>query len=461
MNNIAHEGIKGYLEAIPGVVAIDMDGMVTYVNGQCADYFGLPAGQILGRHIMDVFPQTKMLEGLARKGTEPELVFYNSSLGIGISIQLPLFKDGKQTGLLEYDVVQSSSKLYELSREYSRFLDRELLGIQNKIIKLEDSKYSINDIIGQSEGVRCLKEEIIAASKTNSTVIISGETGTGKELVAHAIHNLSQRRKKPIIKVNASALPENLVESELFGYESGSFTGASKEGRKGKFELADKGTLFIDEVNTMPRAVQPKILRVLQEQEVDRIGGEEAIPIDVRVITATNEDLADLVKKGKFRQDLYYRLNVIEIRIPPLRNRIEDLKALVMNRIRDLNEALGMDIEGVSDSAMRILEGYGWPGNVRELHNVVERAMNFAMGRVLTEKDLDLAMIRQADLQGTALPQPGAKGVDLIAEVRNSAERNLIITALAHFDNNRTKTAEYFNIARPVLYQKMKRLGIK
>lgn len=456
MQELSYNDFEYYLENIPGVVAIDMKGIVTYVNEQCAGYFGLPREQILGRHILEAFPKSKMIEGLERN--EPELVFYSSYLGIGITIQVPLFRDGKKVGLLEYDATQSSNRLYELSKGYSNFLDQELLNVEHEILKLEDSKYSIDKIIGKSQAILKLKTEIIAASKSNSTVIITGETGTGKELVAHAIHNLSSRRKNRIIKVNSSAFPENLVESELFGYEDGSFTGAARGGKKGKFEQADQGSLFIDEINQMPLSVQPKLLRVLQEKEVDRIGGDRSIPVDVRIIAATNQALEKLVAQGAFREDLFYRLNVFPIHVPPLRERLEDLEVLVESKVKSLNIELGKSITKVDDTVYARFRQYDWPGNIRELYNELERGMNYAAEDTDTlrpehfnwrvdNSSIDLEKLNTFD--------------NPIEEIKREAERKLINEVLMRLDYNKTRTAEYLKIPRPLLYQKMKRLGIK
>lgn len=323
----------------------------------------------------------------------------------------------------------------------------------------EGTKYTINSLVGTSDKMKELKEKIISTAKTSSTVIITGETGTGKELVAHAIHNLSSRRKERFIKVNASSFPESLIESELFGYEGGSFTGANREGKKGKFELADKGTLFIDEINQMPLSVQPKLLRVLQEKEIDRIGGDEPIPVDVRIIVASNENLEKLVEEGKFRQDLYYRLNVIGLYIPPLRDRIEDLEGIAGSIIDELNAQLGKSVNGIDKGALEMLKQKRWQGNVRELRNSIERAMNFATGNIIHSEDFQWGWngrplnIKMPDLSET-------KGDRLIDRARDEAEREVIVKVLEHFDNNKSKAAEYLNIARPSLYKKMKRLGI-
>lgn len=455
MQEASYEDIKYYLENIPGVVVINMDGIVTYLNEQCAGYFGKLREEVLGHHILETFPNSKMIEGLALD--DPELVFYSSYLGIGITIQVPLFKDGRKVGLLEYDATQSSHRLYELSKGYSNFLDKELLDAEKEIMNFGESKYSINSIIGKSPAVRKLKEEIIAASKSNSTVMITGETGTGKELVAQAIHALSLRRKERIIKINSSAFPENLVESELFGYEEGSFTGAVKNGKKGKFEQADKGTLFIDEVNQMPVSVQPKILRVLQEREVDRIGSERSIPVDVRIIAASNQDLKKLVAEGKFREDLYYRLNVFPIYVPPLRERLEDLELLINMKIRTLNIDLGKSISKVDDSVFEAFRRYDWPGNIRELYNKLEQAMNHVSDDEETlrlehfsaragEEEIDIEKLKSFD--------------NPIEEIKKEAERKLISEVLEQFDGNKTRTAECLKIPRSLLYQKMKRLAM-
>jgi transcriptional regulator with PAS, ATPase and Fis domain len=459
MKKISYEEIEKYIESIPGIVVIDMKGNVVYVNDQCAGYFGMARDSIYGKNIKEVFPQTKMIEGLDLD--EPRLMFYNSYMGIGISVQVPIYEGVKKIGLLEYDVTQSSEKLYDLSKDYGNFLDQELLNLEKEIIEKRDSRYSISNIIGGSAAILEVKKKIITAAKSNSTVIIKGETGTGKELVAHAIHNLSGRRRNRLVKINSTAFPETLIESELFGYEEGAFTGAKKSGKKGKFETADKGTLFIDEINNMPMSVQPKLLRVLQEHEIERIGGNTDVSVDVRIIAATNEDLQELIYKNRFREDLYYRLNVIEIEVPTLRERLEDIDDLVSEKIKELNIELGTDVERATVSALNFLKKYKWPGNVRQLHNVVERAMNFSKSKELAKEDFEAAMVGACGQVDERHNKNGESALGSIEDVRNKAETKLILDTLRMCDNNKTKTAESLNIARPLLYQKIKRLGIK
>lgn len=385
MDKLNLEKLAQYVNQIPGLIMIDMDGRVFYINDQCAGYFRAKKEDFLGQYIKDAFPETKMMEGLELD--EPSIVFYNSFLGIGISMHVPLYENGEKIGLAEYDIVQHSELLYELSDGYKKFLDKELKQLASELTTLERTKYTISNLIGSSDAMAELKEKIISTAKTTSTVMITGETGTGKELVAHAIHNLSSRRKERFVKVNASSFPENLIESELFGYESGSFTGAGKEGKKGKFELADKGTLFIDEINQMPMSVQPKLLRVLQEKEIDRIGGDGPVPVDVRIIAASNENMEKLVREGKFRRDLYYRLNVIGLYIPPLRERMEDLESMAVSIIEELNARMGKSVNGIDRETLEILKQNKWVGNVRELRNNIERAMNFATDNILHIED--------------------------------------------------------------------------
>ena len=274
--------------------------------------------------------------------------------------------------------------------------------------------------------------------------------------MAHSIHNLSARAFNKFVKVNAAGMAESLVESELFGYEEGAFTGAKKGGKKGKFEIADEGTLFIDEVNQMPFSVQPKLLRALQEGEISPVGSEDDINVNVRIIAATNQDLREMVKDGKFREDLYYRLNVFPVIVPPLRERLDDIPELVEYKIKELNEEMGKSITSVDPAVYKRLRDYDWPGNVRELYNRVEAAMNYASGEVLRPEHFNFRMDNsRIDLNEVSqFDNP-------IEEIKKEAERKLINETLMKFNHNKTKAAEYLKISRPLLYQKMDRLGIK
>ena len=453
-NQLMEDDYFYYLENVYGVVVIDMTGKVVYMGQQCADYLGVDREESIGRQIKDVFPETKMMEGLKLKN--PNIFFYQVGDRGSASIHIPLWKNGVKIGLMEYDLFQALNMVDQFVDKYKIFQNEEIKYYKEEIMNLRNAKYSIKNIIGSSDKIAALKSKIHYASKTNSTVLITGETGTGKELVAHAIHNLSSRKLREFIRINASALPENLVESELFGYDEGSFTGARKTGKKGKFELANKGTLFIDEIHQMPMSMQPKILRALQEKEIDRIGGEKSIPVDVRIIAATNTDLTKLAHEKKFREDLYYRLNVVEIFVPPLRERMEDLPELVDSIVSQMNNILGTHVTAISPEVLSFLGAYEWPGNIRELQNIIERAMNYVEGSSLEKEHFDFGFY-----SGLAKEKIYAEDENPIEEVKKQAEKALIIHTLKKFEDNKTKVARFLKISRPLLYQKMNRLNIK
>ncbi len=448
------ENFELFLEGISGLMVIDANGKLVYMNQQCADYIRKDQKKSIGKDIEAVFPPTKMRDLL--KGNKAfNTNFYFEDGRMSVSTQVQLKDDGKVVGVLEYDMMQNIDSLDDFLDQYSDAMRAELKYYREQIRKFQRTTYSINSIIGSSKAIVDLRTQIEMAAQSKSTVVITGETGTGKELVAHAIHNLSGRGLHRFVKVNAAGLPLQLAESELFGYEEGAFTGAKKGGKKGKFELADKGTLFIDEISQLSIELQPKLLRTLQEGEVDIVGSEKNVFVDVRIIVATNEDLLELVKNGEFRQDLYYRLNVFPITVPPLRNRKTDIPELVEEKIKTLNEELGKNVNKVDTKVYDFFQSYNWPGNVRELYNMLERAMNYVRGDTLSMEQfnwrcdngkIDLKYLSDVD--------------NPIEIIKREAEKKLILEALSAFGGNKTKTAKYLKIARPLLYQKIKRLGI-
>jgi formate hydrogenlyase transcriptional activator len=303
-------------------------------------------------------------------------------------------------------------------------------------------------IIGSSPALESVLEEVERVAPTDSTVLVQGETGTGKELIARAIHNLSSRCGRPFIKLNCAAIPLDLLESELFGHEKGAFTGAIAQ-KIGRFELADKGTLFLDEVGDIPAVLQPKLLRVLQEQEFERLGGTHTHHVDVRLVAATNRDLTDMVKRAEFRIDLYYRLNVFPIRLPPLRERREDIPALVVHSVERVARRIGKRIELIPPETMAALSSYEWPGNIRELQNLIERAVILANHGVLPNP----------------LPPPGAPGVIAVpaGTTLRDSERTLILNTLesVRWVISGTKgAAAVLGLNRSTLINRMKKLGI-
>jgi len=442
-----------FLENILGLMVINKEGKVVYLNRQCADYIKVDQEKSIGKDILKVFPPSKMKDLLSGdQAINTDFYFYDGR--VSVSTQAQIRKDGEVVGVIEYDIIQNMTSLDEIFEKYAVSMRDEMKYYRDQFRNLRRTKYSIDNIIGSSKKIEDLKKQIKMAAASSSTVIITGETGTGKELVAHSIHNLSSRVFGSFIKINAASFPESLAESEFFGYEEGAFTGAKKGGKKGKFELANEGTLFIDEINQMPMNLQPKILRALQEHEIDKVGGEHSIKINARIIAATNQDLQLLVEKERFREDLFYRLNVFPILVPPLRDRLEDLPALILDKVSSLNQELGKTVTRVDEEVYRILSQYDWPGNVRELYNVVEKAMNYATGNTLMAEHINFSYTKKIDV--STLQKMG----NPIELAKAEAEKQVILQVLNQFDGNKSKTAAYLKIPRPLLYQKMKRLNI-
>jgi len=309
-------------------------------------------------------------------------------------------------------------------------------------------------LVGESYLIVQLREQVAMAAPTNGRVLIYGENGTGKELVARTLHSMSRRRHGPFVEVNCAAIPEELIESELFGHVKGAFTGAVAE-RRGKFELADGGTLFLDEIGDMSLKTQAKVLRVLQEQVVERVGGSASVRVDVRVVAATNKELPAEIRAGRFREDLYFRLNVIPIFVPPLRDREGDIPLLTEHFMADLAREYGRRVKRVDAAAMARLQTYRWPGNVRELRNVIERLMIMVPGDTITLPDL-------AFLEGAPPePEPAGEGpVASLHDAREAFERRYILRVLAQQHGNISRTAEALGVERSNLYRKMRAFGI-
>lgn len=318
-------------------------------------------------------------------------------------------------------------------------------------------RYSFQNIIGKSEKMQQIYQMIEKIADKNVTVLITGASGVGKEMVSRAIHNTSPRKENPFIKVNCAALPQPLLESELFGHEKGAFTGAVKQ-KKGMFELADKGTILLDEIGDMSLVTQAKILRVLQEHKFQRVGGEKTIEVDVRIIASTNVNLQDAIKSDKFREDLYYRLNVVRINVPPLKNRREDIALLTNAFIKAYNEKHDKKIKGVSPGAMRLLMTYDWPGNVRELRNICEQAVVLTDDNIIMQNDLP-GEIRESAFTVEASNNQSLK--DITKNLTSEIERKIIEETLTENDGNRNNTAAQLGITVRTLYNKIKEYNIK
>ncbi len=344
-------------------------------------------------------------------------------------------------------------------------LEKVLLTVNNALLfsKLEQENRALRqeirrkyEIVGNSPEIQQLKEQIKIVAPTNGWVLINGENGTGKELVARGIHALSLRADKPFVEVNCAAIPEELIESELFGHEKGSFTGALTK-KRGKFDLANGGTIFLDEIADMSLKTQAKILRILQEQKFERVGGTEMIYVDVRVIAATNRDLKEEIQKGKFREDLYYRLNVIPIGVPPLRDRKTDIPLLVEHFIAEFCLENNKELKKISPGAMGLLVAYSWPGNVRELKNIVERMVIMTRGAVVEAKDVPDPIQQQPKTP----MEFSFFEFGLLKDARREFEKRFIMKKLMENDENISKTAEVIGIERSNLHRKIRSYGIE
>jgi two-component system nitrogen regulation response regulator NtrX len=359
----------------------------------------------------------------------------------------------KATKVGAYDFIEKPLSLEKVLLSVNNALDYYTLEEEISLLKEKEKKYRVT---GHSEAIIQLKEQLRIVAPTEAWILISGENGTGKELVAHTIHRQSKRSHKQMIEVNCAAIPEDLIESELFGHEKGAFTGATTM-RKGKYDLAHGGTIFLDEIGDMSLKAQSKTLRILQEQKFERVGGTRTIEVDVRVIAATNKDLEKEIEKGRFREDLYFRLNVIPIWVPPLRERVEDIPELADEFLREFSLSTNIEPKTVSEEAIHILQKYDWPGNVRELKNLVERLMIMTPGKVIQAKDIPPPFNKTRDLKEgfeSALKLDSFKGA------RIQFEKAYILKKLQEFDGNITQTAEAIGMERSNLHKKIKAYGI-
>ena len=348
-----------------GIFALDQKGYVKHCNNRAATLFDTTKRDLIGRHISKLMPGSPAIKVLetGRGYTENEEIFKVDGGQHHFIVTVKPFCNGDEID----GVVVSFRDITEAQKLVYNFSTRAI-------------KNTVDDIIGTSEKIMIAKKQALITARGNSTVLITGESGTGKEMFAKAIHYASSRSDHPFVTVNCGAIPENLLESELFGYEKGAFTGASEKGKAGKFELADGGTIFLDEIGDMPLHLQVKILHVLQNMRFERVGGSKNIIVDVRVIAATNKNLEKLIDEGKFREDLYYRLSVIPLSIPPLRERREDIKMLMYHFLRKYNTFMNRKITGFSPAVEDLYLNHDWPGNVRELENAVEYGTNMAFG---------------------------------------------------------------------------------
>jgi len=434
--------------AFYGMVLVDKDGIIVKWNYE--RFLGIPEEAVLGKPVQDVIENTRL--HIVVKTGKDEICDVQEINGHNvITSRIPIRRDGQVIGAAGTILFSDTSELQSLAKKIKN-LEETISHYKGELRKVFEARFSFDDIISSNPRMQELKRIANRVAQSNSTVLLQGESGTGKELFAHAIHKESHRKYENFITLNCAAIPKDLLESEFFGYEEGAFTGAKKGGKIGKFELAAGGTILLDEIGSMPLDVQSKFLRVLESKEFERVGGNRPIKLSARIISSTNEDLEKAVQRGTFRNDLFYRLNVIKIEIPPLRDRLEDIEAISKNIVEKLATDLLVSKKVLAPETIEVMQKHNWPGNVRELRNVLERAIHLAPGAVIHPEHLpdyihcDTVKVRV--------------GNQTLKEIIEKAEIEAIKSAIKQAGDNRTLAAQKLNIHRTALYKKISKYGI-
>lgn len=438
-----------------GALAVDLRARVVWINDKYAKKLGLPSiDAALGREVEEIIPNS-LMRRVVQTGEPILLDIMEFGEEQFVVTRMPLNDEqGRVIGAVGFVLYDRLQYLKPLVARFEQ-LRSDLATAKKQIAEGRRARYTFASVVGASPACVELKRQARRAAQLDATVLLLGETGTGKELLAHAIHAASPRAGQPFVALNVAAVPETLMEAEFFGAAPGAYTGAERKGREGKFKLADGGTLFLDEVGDMPLAVQAKLLRALQEQEIEALGSNKVTKVDVRVITATGGNLEQLVKQGRFRSDLYYRLNVLSIKLPPLRERLQDLDVLCELLLAQIAERTGMPQREISVEALAALETYPWPGNIRELRNVLEKAAMFSERRRLEVADFAevLPFLKHA-------PSPLQAGSRSLAQAVAQAERAAIVSALEAARGNKSLAAQMLGVSRATLYEKIAQLGL-
>lgn len=434
-----------------GIMAIDNTGTIFFANSFFLEILNCTEKDILDKKIWDLIPNCRLFETVGQGYS-----IWGETLKINarefLVARFPLKIDGQIVGAMVKTLFPDQTIAKEIVQKLAR---------PGKTENSTRMLCTCRDIMGETPPMLYVKKLARKASRTSSTLLITGESGTGKEIIAQAIHTRSVRREGPFISVNCGAIPENLLESELFGYVEGAFTGAKKGGNPGKFELADGGTILLDEIGDMPSYMQVKLLRVLQEREVWRIGATSPTKLDVRVIASTHMDLKKLVQEKKFREDLYYRLNVLEINMPPLRDRVDDLPILVESLITRINLRIGADAKGVTPESLKIMKTYHWPGNVRELENILEQAINWSQDSIIDIANIPIRPWENEPSHSTVNESKLAVNNNKTFRGHiKETERDMILHVLQQTNGNKAQAARLLNMQRSVLYRKMEKLNI-
>jgi len=437
-------------------IVTDEKARVIFLSKNYEELLNIKPDDYIGRPVQEIVENSEIPRVLK---TRKEEIGHLFTLKDGLTVvcnRIPIIDKGVLYGVISSATFYDLNKVSPLNNQIEE-LKKENMEYKKRINELySKQQYSINQVIGDSDKISDIKNTVVKFANSNLTFLITGETGTGKEVFASAIHNLSSRKNENFVKINCAAIPKDLLESELFGYEPGSFSGALKSGKIGKFELANHGTLLLDEIGEMPLALQSKLLRVLQENELERVGGIKTIKLDVRIICSTNQKIEEQVEKGLFRRDLFYRINVVEINLPPLRERLEDIRPLSKFFIDKTNVSYGLGITGLKKEVYALFNEYKWEGNVRELQHVLERACVTAGSGPLKLEHFDFLLSRIYKKDRIKNDKLNDSLNNITAEV----EKEKIIKTLIETKGNKTSAAKLLNIDRSSLYNKLKKYNI-
>jgi len=434
-----------------GAMVTDVDGVITHFNHPYGQFLSLDPATQIGRHCTEAVENSRM-HIVARTG-KAEINQSQLIKGQKMVVQrIPIKKDGKVIAVFGQVMFKDVKDVGKLARELS-LLESKVKLYEEELLNLRSTRYTFDSIIGKSEAIKNLKREAIKAAGNHFPVLITGESGTGKELFAQAIHHASARRLYPFVRINCAAIPRELLESELFGYEKGAFTGAKMDGKPGKFELAHGGTIFLDEIGDLPIEMQPKLLRAIEDKEFERVGGNKVVRSDFRVIAATNQILESMLAAGRFRKDLFYRLNVVPLHIPPLRERPADIAAISQHFLAQTAKEAGLLSLSLDKEAEAALRRCEWPGNARELMNVLERSVHGLEGDAIRLADLPFYVQRGRHTLGRQRQTS-------LRETQSRTERETIWAALKETNFHKARTAQLLGIHRTLLYKKMKKYNL-
>ncbi|SFJ79100.1 sigma-54 interaction domain-containing protein [Thermoflavimicrobium dichotomicum] len=436
------------------ITIVDAKGTVLYWNHAAEKLYQIPASEIIGKNIAEFDWNSLKIAQILNEGRPIRQAYHEPKPGMYVLVNTsPILADGEIIGAISSE--QDVTKLVRLGNELFTKTS-QLQRLEEKITQSSFSDDPFQRIKGHGSAISQAIQIARRVAQTDATVLISGESGVGKELFAHAIHQASKRASQPFIAINCGAIPSALFESELFGYQGGAFTGADRQGRPGKLELAHKGTIFLDEVGELPLEMQVKLLRVLQERQFYRVGGTKPIEVDVRIIAATNRKLEERIKQGAFREDLFYRLNVVSIEIPPLRERVEDIPELIQVFAREIALQYDKPVPQFEPEVVVALMNHSWPGNVRELRNVIERLVILTDGEQIQRQHLPSSI----QVQRLELEPPPTMADPGTSEEERLPERQRIQQALRTTYGNKTAAAKLLGISRGTLYNKMKKYGL-